>query len=167
MEGDFFNDLQNYKPEITKDEEGFAPIKGKYVCRIAKINHNIGVSTRDNSPYDFYNMDLQVTETIDGDKGDRRYFRKRYNNDIDGIKKLMNDLFTAGILFDQSSRESFDLSLPSMIDQQVKIRAWTWTPDKDMKGNLIPEENRVAKQQFIIVKNFQKDKKAEGSSVPF
>ena len=163
---DFFGELKDYKPEEVKDDSEFKPLKGSYICRVAKLTHNIGVSQRDNSPYDFYSLNMQVTETIDGDKGNNRYLNKRYQNTNEGIKKLMNDLFTAGIPFETGSREAFDLSLTNAIDKQARVRAWAWTPEKKMSGEAIPEEDRVAIQQLKIVKDF-KGKKVSSADVPF
>ncbi len=153
---DFFGELKDYKPEEVKDEGDFKPIKGSYIARVAKLTHNIGVSTKDNTPYDFYSLNMQITETIDGDKGNNRYLNKRYQNTNEKLKALMNDLFTAGISFETGSREAFDLSLVNAIDKQVRLRAWSWTPEKDRSGNIIPEEDRTPLQQIKIVKDFKK-----------
>ena len=153
---DFFGELKDYKPEEVKDEGDFKPLKGSYIVRVAKLTHNIGVSTKDNTPYDFYSLNMQITETIDGDKGNNRYLNKRYQNTNEKLKALMNDLFTAGIAFENGSREAFDLSLVNAIDKQVRLRAWVWTPEKDRSGNIIPEEDRTPLQQMRIVKDFKK-----------
>lgn len=163
---DFFKDLESYQPELQKDEPDFRPIKGRYVCRIAKLQHNTGVSTTTNEPYDFYSMDLQIVETIEGDKGDKRYLKKRYGNTPEGLKKLWNDLFTAGIEFNKTSREDFDLSLPNTIDKTLKIRAWSWTPEKDRAGNILPEEDRTPLQSFVIVNDFAKGGKKKTTERP-
>lgn len=165
---DFFGDLKDFKPEETKDDNDFKPLKGSYIVRVSKLTHNIGVSTRDNSSFDFYALNMQVTETIDGDKGNNRYLNKRYQNTVEGIKKLMTDLFTAGIEFTKGSREEFDLSLTNAIDKQMRVRAWAWIPEKKIDGTPIPEEDRVAIQQLKIVKDFaKKSKSADSSSAPF
>jgi len=164
---DFFSELKDYTPEEIKDEGDFKPLKGSYLTRVTKLSHNIGVSTKDNTPYDFYALNLQITETIDGDKGNNRYLNKRYQNTNEGIKKLMNDLFTAGIDFDKGSREAFDLSLTNAIDKQMRLRAWAWSPDKTRTGELIAEEDRVAMQQMKIVKEFKGKGKKSTGDVPF
>jgi hypothetical protein len=110
---------------------------------------------------------MQITETIDGDKGNNRYLNKRYQNTNEKLKALMNDLFTAGIPFENGSREAFDLSLVNAIDKQVRLRAWVWTPDKDISGNPIAEDNRTPIQQMKIVKDFKSKGKTPSSEVPF
>ena len=165
---DFFGGLKDYQPEEIKDEE-FKPIKGKYVARVARLTHNIGLSTTTNEPYDFYSLNIQITETIEGDRGNNRYLSKRFQNNLDSIKKLCNALFTAGIPFDNTGvREAFDLSLTNAIDKTINIRAYIWTPEKDRAGNLIPEEDRTPLQMFNIVKNFSDKKKSNSSeSIPY
>jgi len=153
---DFFGELKEYKPVEVKDDNDFKPLKGSYIVRVAKLTHNIGTSQKNGEPYDFYSLNMQVTETIDGDKGDNRYLNKRYQNNNEALKKLMNDLFTAGIEFDTGSREAFDLSLVNAIDKQMRVRAWAWTPEKKMDGTPIAEEDRIAIQQIKIVKDFKK-----------
>jgi hypothetical protein len=166
---DFFGELKDYKPEEIKDEGDFKPLKGSYITRVTKLTHNIGVSTTTNEPYDFYALNMQITDTVDGDKGNNRYLNKRYQNTNEKLKALMNDLFTAGIPFDTGSREAFDLSLVNAIDKQVRLRAWSWTPEKDRAGNPIAEENRTPLQQMKIVKDFTKKGKgsSDSTAVPF
>ena len=164
---DFFGELKDYKPEETKDEE-FKPLKGSYVCRVARLTHNIGLSNATNEPFDFYSLNLQVAEVVEGDRGVGRYLTKRYQNTIEGLKKLWNDLFTAGIDFNKESRADFDLSLNNALDKEVKIRAWAWTPEKTRSGEVIPEDERTSIQQLRIIKDFKgKSKTASSESIPF
>lgn len=163
---DFFGELKDYTPEEVKDEGEFKPLKGSYICRCTKLTHNIGVSTTTNEPYDFYALNMQITEVVSGDKGVNRYFNKRYQNTNEGLKKLFNDLFTAGIDFDKSSREAFDLSLTNAIDKQLRVRAWSWSPEKTRTGEFIPEEERTAIQQLKVVKDFS-NKKSKPTDLPF
>jgi len=163
---DFFGELKEYKPIEVKDDNDFKPLKGSYIVRVARLSHNVGTSQKDGNPYDFYSLNMQITETIDGDKGDNRYLNKQYQNTNEALKKLMNDLFTAGITFETGSREAFDSSLANAIDKQMRVRAWTWSPDKTMSGEAIPEDERVALQMLKIVKDFS-GKKAKASDLPF
>ncbi len=150
-------ELKDYTPEEVRDEGDFKPLKGSYITVVKRLTHNTGVSTTTNEPYDFYSLNIQVIETIDGDKGNNRYLSKRYQSTNEGIKKLMNDLFTAGIEFNKGSREDFDLSLGNAIDKEVRVRAWGWKPDKTRAGEPIAEEDRVALQTVKIVKEFMED----------
>ncbi len=163
---DFFDELKEYKAEEVKDSD-FKPIKGKYVARIARLIHMVGNSSTTGEPFDFYSINCQILETIEGDMGNGRYLGKRYQNTPEGLKKLMNDLFTAGIGYAQTDREAFDMSLSSAVDRQINLRAWSWSPEKNRDGSLIPEEERVAKQQVAVIKEFKKDKKTTNETVPF
>ena len=166
MNNDFFGELKDYKPEVVKDDNEFKPLKGSYNAIVKQLTHKTGTSQTTGNAFDFYSLNMQIVETISGDKGENRYIQKRYNNENDKLKALMNDLFTAGVEFDNSSREAFDLSLTNAIDKQIKIRAWTWSPDKSMSGELLAEEDRVALQMSKIVKDFS-GKKAKASELPF
>ena len=164
---DFFGELAGYQPEEVKDEGEFKPLKGSYVTIVKRLTHNIGISTTTNEPYDFYSLNLQVVEVIDGDKGVGRFLSKRYQNTIEGIKSLMNDLFTSNIPFEKDSREALDLSLTNALDKQVKIRAWSWSPKETRTGEPIPEEDRVAYQSIKIIKDFKKGKTKTSENIPF
>lgn len=168
MENDFLGELQGYQPETIKDEVDFKPIKGKYVCRIARFEHNIGISTVTNEPYDFYALNMQVVETVNGDRGERRYLTKRYQNNPEGFKKLLNDMFTAGLSYDISTREAFDLGLSGMIDKNLNVSAYPFTPDKKRDGTPLAPEDRETYQIVKIVKEFKLKKgKKEKAEAPF
>jgi len=164
---DFFGELAGYQPEETKDDD-FKPIKGSYVCVVKRLTHNIGMSNT-NEPFDFYSLNVQVIETIEGMKGENRYLTKRFQNNLDSIKKLCNALFTAGIPFDNTGvREAFDLSLTNAIDKQMRIRAYVWSPEKTRSGEPIPEDERTPLQMFNVVKEFKgKGKIVSSESIPF
>ena len=166
INNDFFGELKDFKPEVVKDDNEFKPLKGSYIAVVKKLTHNKGQSQTTGSNYDFYSLNVQIVETIDGEKGENRYIQKRYQNTNEKLKALMNDLFTAGIEFDNSSREAFDLSLTNAIDKQIKIRAWTWSPTKNMQGEELSEELRTVLQMSKIVKDFS-GKKAKASNLPF
>jgi hypothetical protein len=158
-----------FTPEVVEDTSDFSPITGKYVCRIDSAGRVSGKSERTGNEYDFYSVSIQVAEIIDGDKATNRFLKLNYNKDADGIKKLLNDLFTADIKLGVSSDKELEEALPLLKDKTMNIRAWVWTPTKDKAGNEIPEENRKAYQQLRVVKSFKGKAKSEAvkSSVPF
>ena len=125
-----WNGISGFTPEKPTEDVDFAPLKGGYVARVDKIERVQGTSDRGNE-YDFYSLNLQITETIEGDQGNNRYLRKTYSA-IDGafstaeenLKRLVQDLFTAGIEVDKSSQESFDASLANAKDKLVHVRCW-------------------------------------------
>ena len=158
-----------FQPEVVKDETDFQPITGKYICRIDSAGRVTGKSERTGNEYDFYSVSLQVAEIVDGDKATNRFLKINYNKDADGVKKMLNDLFTAGISLGVSSDKELDEALPMIKDKTMNIRCWVWTPEKDKNGNPIPEENRKAYQQTRVVKEFKGKKKADTikSNIPF
>lgn len=157
--GDILADLitQGYRPEENK-EMGFEPVNGKYVCRIDSIGRVSGTSQRTGQPYDFYSCKAQVVEVVDGDKATNRFLQISYNNDGDGVKKMLNDLFTAGIEVGVKTQDELDAALAGLTDRTMNIRAWVWTPEKDREGNPIAEEDRIPRQQVRVVKTFGKAK---------
>lgn len=158
-----------FEPEIVEDSSDFSPITGKYVCRIDSAGRLQGVSKSTNKEYDFRSINIQVAEIIEGDKATNRFLKLTYNPDADGVKRLMNDLFTAGIKLEATSDAELDAALEGLKDKTMNIRCWVWTPVKDKSGNPIPEENRKAYQQIRVVKEFKGKKKADNikSNVPF
>jgi len=157
-----------FKPEVVEDG-GFEAITGKYICRIDRAGRMTGISDKTSNEYDFRTINLQVAEIIDGDKATNRFLKLVYNPDTEGTKRLMNDLFTAGIEITAKSDAELDEFLPTLTDKTMNIRAWVWTPDKDREGNPIAEESRVARQMLKVVKEFKSKGKPKGkdNSVPF
>ena len=159
---------EGYKPEVVEDG-GFDAVTGKYICRIDKAGRMTGISAKTEKGYDFRTVSLQVAKILDGDKATNRFLKLTYNPDAEGTKRLLNDLFTAGIEITATSDAELDEFLPTLVDKTMNIRAWVWTPDKDRDGNPIAEESRVARQMLKVVKEFKskgKDK-SKDNSVPF
>ena len=148
-------ELAGYKPEVMTDDVDFKPLKGAYVARIDKIEHRTGNSKSSGEPYDFYAIKLQVTETIDGDKGTNRYIDKTYQNDQEGLKKFINDLYTANLNYDTSSDDAFLTSLTMNKDKSVKIRCWHY------------EKNGTQYQNVKVINDFKAQKAKKADKVPF
>lgn len=166
MEEKDWIDISNYKPEEVNDENEFKPIAGAYECRIDRLEHVTGKNKVTEEPFDFYSLSAQIEEVVEGDKGVGRYLKKTYQSNDEGIKKLLNDMFSSGIELDRSSKDAFDASLGSAKDKMIKIRAGVWTPEKDNKGNEIPEADRKARQTVKIVKAFKLGKKGKDNESP-
>lgn len=158
-----------FKPVENDDGGGFEPITGKYVCTIREAGKKEGTSKKTSEPYAFRAIKLVVAEVIEGDKAINRHLDLSYNLDAEGTKRLLNDLFTAGIEVNVKSEEELDALLESSKDKTVNVRAWVWTPDKTKDGQPIPEGERKGRQQVKIVKDFSKSKgkKADSKQVPF
>lgn len=116
------------------------PIRGGYLVRIVELKRVTGES--DKGTYDFWAKKLQVEETLDGEKADKRYLDKTYSNTEgnfdgkvipaeDGGRKLINDLFTAGILEKCTIPEGttdqqaiIEALAPQLVDKTMFIRAY-------------------------------------------
>ncbi|CAK0755164.1 hypothetical protein CCP1ISM_50035 [Azospirillaceae bacterium] len=168
---DILQGLKNagFTPVPVEDDGGFEPVTGKYVCRIDSAGRKQGTSERTGKEYDFRTIKLQVAEIIEGDKATNRFFDKAYNPDDEGVKALLNDLFTAGITITAKTDDELDAELSTLVDKTINIRTWVWTPDKDKDKNPIPVEDRVPRQMIKVVKDFKGKKKADSikSEIPF
>jgi hypothetical protein len=138
----------DFAPEVIEDSEGLdfdKPIKGKYVCRITGLERRAGTSQKTGNDYDFFALKLQAEEDVEGDRSANRYLDKtyfvgtsQYEEDPDGgIKKLFNDLFTAGVLegIDITSTDKYEVAEslgPQLVDKLVKVTCWA-----SKKGNQI------------------------------
>ena len=161
MIGNTFGDIMatlkksGYIPEAIEDS-GFEPFKGRYIARIDSCGRIRGISKRTGEPYDFVSLQLQIVEVVEGDNAINRYLKRNYNWDNDGIKDLMNDLFTAGLdQCNSNTDEEFEIFLSSLTDKLVKVSAWTWTPERTRDGVDIPIEERKTYQHSKIVKSFR------------
>ena len=164
---DIYGDLlaNGYQPK--ENEDGFEPVNGKYVCRIDTLGRVGGVSERTGNAYDFYSGNIQVVEVIDGDKAMNRYFKLNYNNDEDGIKKLLDDLFTAGITLSAKSQEEMDVELPGLKDKIMNVRAWARPKMRKEGDEWVEVEPKEMKQHVRVVKGFGKVKSGTDTVVPF
>lgn len=153
-----------FKPELVEDDGGFEPVNGKYVVRIDSAGRKTGESKASGKPYDFRTVKVQVAEVVSGDKATNRYFDLAYNPDVEGTKKLLNDLHTSGIDCNVKSDEELDEWLPLLKDQTMNLRAWVWSNRKDRNsGEKLPD-----RQMTKVVKDFSSKKKADKKSdVPF
>lgn len=123
--------LQGFTPQAVEDVD-FEPIKGAYEARVDGITRKTG--EKDGRAYDFYSFNIQITNTIEGDKADNRFLNKTYNmilseytNPQDEFKRLITDLFTCGISYDTSSPEALEASFAAAKDNTVKVRTWVRT----------------------------------------
>ena len=145
--------LAGLKPELN---DGFDVLEGIYRCVIkneekAETGYVTG-TFKNGDPYARFQMTIDIVDVLSGNGNPGRRFWIRYQEDEDGLKKLVNDLFTAGLLekVDKSSVESLKATIPTLAGQTLYYRAWAWTPEKDRQGNLIPENQREARQQGSV-----------------
>ena len=156
-----WNEMAGHKPEVITDDVNFEPISGAYVCRIDSIGRKQGTSQKGNE-YDFHSLNVQVIDTISGDKGNGRYLSKSYNTQNltewtkpeDEKKRLINDMFTAGIEYNLNSDEAFEDSLILAKDKTINIRAWVKSKDSKKYQNI-----KVVKE--FKIKNEKKETSSE------
>lgn len=154
--------LKGYIPVENEDDSGFKPFKGTYKASVSRL----ALDTHEQYG-ERYELELVVTETLDGDEANSRKLWRRYAKDEEGLKKLLNDLFTAGIEVPRGSEEEFNSNLGVALDKEVTLRAWSWLPEKKVDGTSIPEEERVPRQQFKIVSSKKVKIKAKKAELPF
>lgn len=166
---DWGKELADFKPEVNKDN-GFPELKGNYVAKVVSCVHDIG-AYQSGDAYDRYQLRVQITETITGDKGNNRFLNKRYQNTADGVKALANDLLTAGVTVDLSNPQAFDLSLNQATDKIIFISAWKAKAyikqGEDFIEKKDAEGNGMTTQKFKVVKEFKGKKQATTEPTPF
>lgn len=132
---DLFGAKEIIEIEDTGSIDFDKPIKGAYRCRIVELNRVVG--EKNDNEYDFYSLSTQVEEELEGDRASNRYLRKTYSNTVskwqddaaEGKRRLMNDLFTAGLLEGLSivSTDPDDAVAeiaPQIVDKMVNMRAY-------------------------------------------
>src|SRR3990167_789145 len=163
--------LSGLKPELT---DGFDVLEGTYRCVVknepkAETGFITGTFPSGDT-YERFQLTVDVTDVLKGNGNPGRRLWLRYNKDEAGLQKLLNDLFTGGVIedVDRTSVESLKETLPNLAGKMLYVRAWAWTPEKNRDGLVIPEDQRVARQQTAI-KSERALKKllAEKSETPF
>ena len=161
--------LKGFTPEINEDGSGFEILEGTYKT---KVNYLRPDKNKDGA-YDRYRLELEVTEVLKGNGNPgRKLWNTYYKDNEASVKKLANDLFTAGIQFDSASEAAFEGSFENAIGKAVFVRGWGWTPAKKMDGSAIAKEDQVARQSFVVKseKDLQGGGKSSGkksAGVPF
>ena len=156
--------LKDYKPVENEDDSGFKPFKGSYKSIVTRLALDVHEQYGER-----YELELSISETLDGDEAGGRKLWRRYSKvDDKATQKLLNDLFTAGIKIDGATPEEFESNLGTALDKEVALRAWAWTPEAKVDGTPIPEDERVPRQQFEIVgaSKVKAGKKKQGE-IPF
>ena len=145
--------LSGLTPELN---DGFEVLEGTYrlvVKQEEKAETGFVTGTfKNGDPFERFQITADVTDVLTGTGNPGRRFWLRYNLDEKGLKKLVDDLFTANLLetVDRTSVETLKATVPNLAGKTFYYRAWAWTPDKDIQGNPIPEEQRVARQQGAV-----------------
>ena len=163
-----------FKPEVSTEGE-WQPYNGTYKCKITTLR----AEHDDKNNADFVQLEFDIQEVLAGDmKRESKYpaFKKRYYLDfenptdkqVETAKTLANLIFTAtGAELDFNSKSSFIASASPVVGGEAYLRAWGWTPDKDIKGQPIADEDKKSIQQFSVMKKSAAEKKRTADSVAF
>lgn len=119
--------LAGLKPELN---DGFDILTGVY--RVVIKNEDkaeTGYTERtwdDGNVTKRFQVTCDVTDVLKGNGNPGRRLWMRYNAEEDGLKRLVNDLFTAGLLekVDRTSVESLKTTLPALVGSTLYVRAW-------------------------------------------
>jgi len=151
--------LKGYEPEENVDSQIFEILQGRYMTAITKLALEVHDEYGER-----YQLELTVNEVLKGNGTPGRKFWKTYKKDDDGLKRLMRDLFTAGIDYKRGSVDDFESTFGVLLDAPVLVSARGWKPDKKMDGTPIPEEQQAVKQVAVIV---SQKTKAATAKTPF
>src|SRR3990167_5068367 len=119
--------LEGLKPELN---DGFEVLTGVYQVVIKNEDKaETGFLIRkweDGNESRRFQITADVTDVLKGNGNPGRRLWMRYNEDEQGVKRMVNDLFTAGLLdkVDRTSIESLKTTLPSLAGQAMYVRAW-------------------------------------------
>ena len=144
-------------------EVSFEPVKGKYVCEIKSFGRRTGIdSDTGETKFDYYQLEVQEEQYIDGDAAPKRYFRKKYyNTDTEyktkkqSYEKMFSDIATIGIPVKVTKMEKG--IVPDLVNDELfnasLIKA------NGMKCN-VSANIYNEKQTVFFVKEFKPKKKA-------
>jgi hypothetical protein len=160
--------LKGYTPQENDDDKGFDILKGKYKTKLNFLKKDYPKDDV-NQLKPKYRMELEVVEDIEGDKGMKRKFWKSYDlHDDEKMKKLLNDLHTAGLDLPKGSKEDFESAFPIIKDALVFVRAYGFTPATRKDGSPNDSEPKERIQVSVIYNPAKvKAKPAAADKVPF
>jgi len=161
-----------FKPKANVDED-FPAIKGEYRVDVKALKPWVG---KESGEKEAYQLELTVTETLSGDKGDGRTFSRFYRvagkmrewkdgvshdrevgatDVIESLKALASDIYTldGAPTLDMSSTEAFEGGFPDIIGRTGYIRAWHF-PSRD------DADKKVQQWLLKTQKDLRKDSKA-------
>ena len=155
-------------PKEDKGELTFEPLKGCYKVRGVSLELKSGTS-QEGLEWSNYELQCQVAETLEGDKGTNRYLRKtfwngvsKYNDDPDaGAKQLINALLTMGIDLDFDASDSdVHVLLAKNLNKVEGHEFFVRTYVKNEKQVVLIIKNPVVKNPF-------EEKVPDETAVPF
>ena len=160
--------ISGYKPEIIEDNNTeFKPLNGKYKAVVKDFGRKVGTSEKTGNAYDFLFIKLEVIETVEGDKGEKRLLDKtffmsdsEYGTKDDNIKKFLDCVST--ILGEDVEPE---IEAGYNDEQVISKVVLASEPVLGKVANARCYKNKNGKQTVIIVKEFSsKGKKTTPSA---
>lgn len=134
------------------------PIKGKYNARITKLVRYTGESEKcDGGLYDFWSLNMQIEEDLEGDESNNRYIGKTYSNTVSkyqedanqGRMNLLNDLFRSKLdvtvekVEGQTPDDAIESLAPQLVDKIVTVSCWSTKGGKQAVKITKPEIKNV------------------------
>ena len=146
-----------FVPEKLTDE--FEVLSGKYEVVVTEAKFET-VKFKSGDEVERYSIVNRVTEVLEGNGSPNRLIRMRFKADEDGVTKLLNNVFTAGLLpyLKYRTEDELKASLGKLKDKTAYVKAWGWTPDETQEGKPIAEEERKTLQ---MSKYYDPEAKAE------
>lgn len=148
------------------------PLDGQYIGEVTKV----AVFDKDNGGKTL-SFSIQITQTISGDKGERRYLNKKYNvgevvwadrtiSAEDSMEELLKGLLAIGIYNTQmtfkSEADLIEHIKTNAIGKSVNLRTW---PQKDKVTKEVKRDTKGwPKQSVKFVKEFKLTAAKEDSS---
>lgn len=135
--------LGSFKPESV--DEGFGILKGTYKTTIK------GLSLNEPNQYEanpHYKLLVEVVEVLDGNGSPGRTLRRNYDKTVDDeVKKMLNELFTAGLSLKTGSVEEMEASMELLTGATMYVRAWGFkrTPDSAEFQSWAPKDEKSVK----------------------
>lgn len=129
--------LAGLKPEAN---DGFDVLTGIYRCVVKqeeKAETGFIIKTwADGNESRQFQICADVVDVLQGNGNSGRRFWMRYNEDEKGLKRLINDLFTADLLdkVDRTSTEALKTTLPQIVGAVIYVRGWGWTKEGETEA---------------------------------
>ena len=117
--------LGNFTP--TSVDTGFDNLIGLYKTVIKALTV---CQPNQYEPNEHYKLELEIVEVLDGNGSPGRTLLRNYDKTSEvEVKKLLNELFTAGLSLKTDSVEALEESMTRMPGATVYVRAWEFKKD--------------------------------------
>lgn len=149
--------LAGMKPQSV--DTGFDNLVGLYKATVKELSIN-EANEYVQAPH--YKMVVEIVEVLDGNGSPGRTLRRNYEKTSEeDVKKLVNDLFTAGHELDRTNEFNFESSFQFAVGTPMYVRAWEFSPKDDPDRKI---QQWAVKEPKNVEKLLAKKEKSE---VPF